>query len=244
MIGRHHDAADFCYIMQRLQGHYQLCRRAIGIGNDVLANIARHVFAEHMGIDLRHNQRHFRIITPERRVIDNDTTHGPDFRRPFLGYLGTRRHHAEIHFREIKLRQVFALQGLVAIGNFHAHGFPRSNGMHFISRKQTLRQNVQHLAAHISRGPNDCNFITHGFVLYVRPPGKNSVIGHCPGQLPHGRLTGEGLQAVFVRFEAVEYMARLLAAWGDESTVRGSLTQTCNDNVRCLLYQMLGKLCR
>ena len=72
LVGRDDDALDRGEVVQRLQRHHQLRRRAVGVGDDVLAVVARHVGVEHVRVDLGHDQRHVGVVAPEARIIDDD----------------------------------------------------------------------------------------------------------------------------------------------------------------------------
>ena len=55
-------------IMERLQGHQQDSRSAVRVGNDAL------VLADILRIDLRHNQRHFRVHAESTGVVNDYST--------------------------------------------------------------------------------------------------------------------------------------------------------------------------
>ena len=64
LIGGHHHALDLCRVVQRLQSNHELGGGAVGVGDDVAPGFLLHVGLKGGGIHLRHNERHFRVITP------------------------------------------------------------------------------------------------------------------------------------------------------------------------------------
>ena len=132
LISRYDDALDRRVVMQRLQCHDHLRRRAIRIGNDVLAAGLRHVLDEHVGVDLGHDQRAIDIVAPRARVIDDDGASRADLRAPFLRNRATGRHDDEIHCRKIECREVFAFERLLAERHFGAERPARRDGMHIL----------------------------------------------------------------------------------------------------------------
>ena len=143
--------------MQRLQCHNHLSGRTVRVRDDVLLGIAINRF----GVTLGHNQRHVRIITIERRVIDDDAAGGCSLGCIFLGR--TRAHGEQRHVpaREIEGVQVLCLQSLFAKADFGAKRPARRQHGNLVYRELTLRENVQHFAAHIPRGTCDNDFIAH-----------------------------------------------------------------------------------
>ena len=62
LIGGHHNTFDFRLVMQRLEGHDKLGGRAIRVGDDIFRRKTRH----RVGVDLRHDKRHIRVVAPRR----------------------------------------------------------------------------------------------------------------------------------------------------------------------------------
>jgi len=183
LIGGHHHALDPGHVMQGLEGDHKLGRRAIGIGDDVAAVVAGHVLDQRMGVHFRNDERHFRVIAPAGGIIDDDGAHRADLRRPFLGDGGARRHQHEIDLGKVELLEILALEGLVAEGDLNAHGFARGDGEALIDREFALGEDVEHFAAHIARGADDCNLVTHGSLLDLvsGPPALEPLCGSAFG---------------------------------------------------------------
>ena len=67
----------------------------------------------------------------------------------------------QIDLGEVELFDVLAFDGLVAEGDLHALGLARGDGVDFIDGEFQLLEDVQHFAAHIARGSDDGDAITH-----------------------------------------------------------------------------------
>ncbi len=154
--------------MERLQHHHELGGRTVGIGDNPLLAPAIKV----SGIDLRHHERHCLVIAPAGGIIDDDGALRRDLWRPFLRHARASRHQADIGAGEIEMLKRLALQDLVAIGHINAHGAARGERYHFAHRKLALGEDIEHFAADISRGPDNCNLERHGMILCCLLPGN------------------------------------------------------------------------
>ena len=147
--------------MQRLQRHDKLRGGAIGVGDDVLAVVTRHVAVEHRGVHFGHDQRHIGVVAPEARVIDHDGAGRADALAPFLGDGRAGRHQGEIDAGEVEVLKVLNLQALVAEGDFlplRPGGGERND---LGGGKLPLGEDVEHFPANIAGGPDDGDAITH-----------------------------------------------------------------------------------
>jgi hypothetical protein len=147
--------------MQGLQSHDELGRRAIGIGDDIAALGVGQPAIEHRAIHFRHDQWNVRVIAPVGRVIDDDATGRGDARGPFLGDRAAGRHDGEIDALEVEIVEVLRLQNLVAIGNFPANRPGRGQCDDLIGGELAFGQNIENFPAHIARGTDDSDAITH-----------------------------------------------------------------------------------
>ena len=68
LIGRNNDTFNACQVIQRLQCHNHNNCRAVRVGDNAL------VLQDILGVNLRHNQRHFGVHTESAGVIDNNGT--------------------------------------------------------------------------------------------------------------------------------------------------------------------------
>ena len=79
LIGRNDDTFNACQVIQRLQCHNHNNGRAVRVGNNAL------VLQDVLGVNLRHNQRHFGVHTEGAGVINNNGTGFHSVRSKFLG---------------------------------------------------------------------------------------------------------------------------------------------------------------
>jgi hypothetical protein len=71
------------------------------------------------------------------------------------------RHQDDVDRGEVELFDVLAFDGLVAERDLDALGLARGDGVHLVDGEFELLEDVQHFAAHIARGPDDRDAITH-----------------------------------------------------------------------------------
>jgi hypothetical protein len=157
LIGRDDDALDGGRVVQRLQRHDQLRRRAVRVGDDVLLGEA----GDRVRVHFRHDQRHVGVVAPGRRIVDDDaalrrrssaTIPSRHCRRPTSGRCRCRRNRssrapspsASCRRRRLRCRL-----------RREASATTSSAG------KAALFQNVQHFAAHIARRADDRYLVTH-----------------------------------------------------------------------------------
>ena len=157
LIGRDDHPLDPGRVMQRLQRRDQLDGRAVGVGDDVLLGGV----LDGVGVHLGHDQRHVGVLAEGRGVVDHDGTGLADLFRPFPGHRAACGHQHQIDLGEVELFDVLAFDGLVAEGDLHALGLARGDGVDFIDGEFQLLEDVQHFAAHIARGSDDGDAITH-----------------------------------------------------------------------------------
>ena len=137
--------------MQRLQRDDELRRRAVRIGDDVLAAEALGGF----GVDLRHDQRHVGVHPPSRGIVDDETASRAYARRPFLRYGPARRHQTDVGRGKVVVIQRLALQRSVAERDFPADRLGGGERDDFRYRKPALRENGEHFTADIAGGADD-----------------------------------------------------------------------------------------
>ena len=140
LVGRDDHALDHRHVVQRLQRHHHLRRRAVGIGDDVLAIVARHVGLEHVRVDLRHDQRHVLVVAPGRRVIDDDAALGADAGAVLLRGARARAHQADVDLGEVERREVLAFERFVAVGDLDADRAARREGVRPRRRETAARR--------------------------------------------------------------------------------------------------------
>ncbi len=150
-------------VVQRLQRHDELGGRAIGVGDDVALGEA----GDGIGVHFRHDQRHVGIITEGGGVIDHDAALRADLRRPLLGDRTAGRHEADVGVGEVVVLQRLHLQHLVAEGDLRGRptGARPAATTSEIS-KPALGEDGEHFAAHIARGTDDGDLVTHDSSLF------------------------------------------------------------------------------
>ena len=157
LVGGHHNTLDPRAVMKRLQRHDHLGGGTIGVRDNVLLRIA----LNRLRVHLRDNQRHIRIIAIERGVIDHDTT--LRCRKRCIGFCGFRPNSekCDIPAFEIECIEILGLESLVTKTAFRAKRFTRGKHGDLVNGELTFVQNVEHFAAHIARGADNDNFVTH-----------------------------------------------------------------------------------
>ena len=170
LIGRYRHALDLRFIVQRLQRDDHLDRGTVGVSNDVALGVPIEVFR----IDLGYDQRHIRIHSEIRRIVDHDTTRLGSPGRMFGGRLGAWRKQRDIGIRKIIMLEILHRQDVVVSErDLPPDGARRCQRDHVIGGEVSLRQNFQHLAADISRRSSNGNFVTHvSFFHLMRLPGR------------------------------------------------------------------------
>ena len=109
LIGRHHHPLDAGEVVQRLQRHHHLDRRAVRVGDDV----ALLVVGDRLRIDLGHDQRHVGLHAELRGVVDHDGTRLGRARRELRRHLGAGRGQHDIDAAEIVGVEVLDLEDVV-----------------------------------------------------------------------------------------------------------------------------------
>src|SRR6202041_1898619 len=84
--------------VQGLERHYELNRRAVGIGDDAAVRI----LANERRIDLRHDERHVLLEAKLRGVVDDDAACGAGARRVLARYGGARAEKSDLGATKIK----------------------------------------------------------------------------------------------------------------------------------------------
>src|SRR5690606_13626839 len=107
----------------------------------------------------------------------------------FLRHGAARRHKADVGIGKVVIVERADAQRAVAIGDFGTERAPRGERNHLVGRKATLLENGKHFTAHIARGADDSNLVTH-CSCSLRSP-RRAARGHrrslalprpCPGE--------------------------------------------------------------
>ena len=145
-------------VVQRLQRHDELRGRAVRVGDDVLLGEAD----DGVGVHLRHDQRHVLVVAPGGRVIDDDAALGGDLRRPFLGDRRRRPTSGRCRCRRSRSSRGPCI---LSVASPKETSVPRlrreASATTSSAGKSALGEDVQHFAAHIARGADDGDLVTH-----------------------------------------------------------------------------------
>ena len=153
LVGRDMHAADVRHLLDRLQCHDHLDRRAVGVGDNAARGVLR-IF----GIDLRHHQRHVGIHAEGARIVDHDRTVSGDRLREFARSSGSGRSEGEIHPLEVVVMlQQFDSYILSAEFIDTARAALRTEQQQFADRQVALLQNPQKFLAHSTAGAHNRN---------------------------------------------------------------------------------------
>ncbi len=166
LVGRDDDAGDARPVVDRLQRHHHLRGRAVGVGDDVLAGIARDRVRVHLG----HDQRHLGVVAIERRVVDHDAASLGGDGRVLLRRVRADREEGDVPAGEVEGVEVLGLQCPVAEGTLAAQRLARGEGHDLVDGKFPLGEDVEHFPAHVARGADDGDAITHRFSPDERAP--------------------------------------------------------------------------
>ena len=154
LVGRNVYAADVREILDRLQRHDHLDRRAVGVGDNAARSVLRIA-----GIDLGHHQGHIGIHAEGARIVDHNGSMPGDRLCKLARCPGTGRRQGEIHPLEI----VVVLQQLD--GNIFSAEFVRPSRTAFRTEQQqgvdpqvAFLQNFQKFLAHSPAGAHNRNF--------------------------------------------------------------------------------------
>jgi hypothetical protein len=111
-------------------------------------------------VHFRHHQRHVRIHPEVAGIVDDDRPAAPIF-SPHSLEIAAGAHQHDIDGGEVELRQILAVEDLVAERDFHADGFAAGDGVHLVHGEFDFLEDVEHLAAHIARGADHGDPVTH-----------------------------------------------------------------------------------
>jgi hypothetical protein len=143
--------------VQRLERDHERRGRAIRIGDDAFLAEAN----DSIGIDLRHDQRNVGVVAPAGGIIDHDRAGRRDLRRPFLRHGRARRHQADIDVGEVVMLERFGLERRVAEADLAALAAARGERDDLVGGKRSLGEDAEHFAAHIARGSDHRDPVTH-----------------------------------------------------------------------------------
>ena len=153
LIGRYMHARDVREVLDGVQCHDHLDRRAVRVGDDPPGSPLRI-----LGIHLRHHKRHILVHAEGARVVDH---HGPvlgDRLRELARRAGTGRSEHIIDALEIVVvlqqldRKGFATEHILAAG-----AALRAEQQQLVDGELTLLQNLQELLSHGAAGAHDSN---------------------------------------------------------------------------------------
>ena len=170
LIGGHHDAADTGGVMQRLEGDDELCRRAIGVGDDVLLPVVGERLRVHFGDD----ERHLGIRAEVRGIVDHHGTGRRGLWRIFGGHAAAGGEEGDVDIREIERVESFDLERTIPEMDLLAERLARGERGHGARRKGALGEDVEHLLADETGGSDNGDMIAHRFRAPVVNAGCHS----------------------------------------------------------------------
>ena len=158
LIGRDDDPLDPGEVMERLQCHDHLDRRAVRVGDDAAFRVLRNG----LRIDLRHHQRHVRLHPEPRGVVDHHGARLCRTRRKRLRYLGPRRRKNDIDAAKIVGIEALNLEDVIlAKRNLAADRARRRQSHHVVGGKLALGERRQDFASDIAGRADDRYPETH-----------------------------------------------------------------------------------
>ena len=154
LVGRDMHAGDVRELLDSVQRHDHLDRRAVGVGDDAAGRILRI-----LGIDLRHHEGHVVIHAEGARIVDHDRTVFGDRIGELLRRSGPGRGQGEVYPLEIVVvLQQFDLDLLSAKLVFASRTALGPEQHEFVDRKRPFLQNSQKFLAHSTADAHNSNF--------------------------------------------------------------------------------------
>jgi hypothetical protein len=168
LVGRHDDPLDPGGIVERLQRDDHLRGRAVGIGDDILARIAR----DRLRINLRHDQRNVRIHAVERAVVDDDAARRRADRSVDPADVGAGGEQRHVPAREIEMLDILDLEFLAAVAEIDDRSARARAGdrRDFVCGKLALGEDIEDFATDIAGRADDDDAIAHDIFSDMPPP--------------------------------------------------------------------------
>ena len=172
LVGGNHHPPDLGCIVQRLQGHHQLRRGAVGVRDDVLLQIAVDRIRVHFG----HDQRHIGVHAVIGAVVDYHAAGSGGRGRIVLRSARSGREQGDVPSGEVEMLDVLALHHPAGVADLDLRASRARAGdrRHFVHRELALGQDREHLAPHIARRAYNNNPIAHCSAPARPLPGRNS----------------------------------------------------------------------
>ena len=176
LVGGHDHALDLGAVVQRLQRHYQLRGRTVGIGD----NVALFVTVDRIGVHFGHDQRHVGVHAVQRRIVDDHTACGGGARRVDFGRARSGGEQRDIPPGEIEIIDVLYFEHLPGFAEFDLAALRTRRGQrgNLVDRKRAFGQDVEHFAPDITRRAHDCYPITHCTAPIFRRPAHHAGPGN------------------------------------------------------------------
>ena len=147
LVGRDDHPLDPGEVVQRLQRHDHLDRRAVRVGDDAALGALR----DRLRIDLGHDQRHIRLHAEARGVVDDYGAGLCRTRRKHLRHLGARRREHDVDAAEIVSVEALDLEDVVLAKRDLAADRARRGQRHdVVGGKLALGEGGQDLASDIA----------------------------------------------------------------------------------------------
>ncbi len=167
LVGGDHEPLDAGRVLQRLERHDHLHRRAVRVGND--AAVAR----QGIGVDLADDERHVLLHAPARGVVDHHGARGGEPRRPLTGGRAAGREEGDVEAPDRLLVQ--ALNGEAAV-ELPPDGALGGEWHDLLGGKAPLPQQPQHQSADLTGRADHGDSVAapHGVRVTAEGPGAGA----------------------------------------------------------------------
>ena len=158
LVGGDDQALDPSLVVERLQRHDHLHRRAVRVGDDPA------VLGERLGVDLADDERNVVLHAPARGVVDHDCARIREPGCPLAGGGAAGGEQREVEALDRLVVQALHDQAALELAPDRARGGERDD---LARRERALTQQCQHQRADLSGGADDGDSISLAHAVRV-----------------------------------------------------------------------------